>query len=113
MGHPFLAGGHCAPHRTALRDISLLYASTFIVLAGASVSPTLPQIAEAFGDTPAATFWVQWILTLPATVSLLSAPLVGRTMDRRGGARLLSASVALYMLAGAIPRWRDRWSRFW
>jgi len=46
---------------------------------------------------------VRWILTLPALVGLLSAPLVGWAMDRWGRTRILSAAVVLYLLAGGYP----------
>ncbi len=42
--------------RTTIRDMGLLYASTFIVLAGASVSPALPRIAQEFAGTPGANY---------------------------------------------------------
>jgi MFS family permease len=89
--------------RALIRDVSLLYASTFIVLAGASVSPSLPAIARAFADAPGAAFWVRWVLTLPALAGLLSAPVVGWAMDRWGRVRILAASVALYTVAGGYP----------
>lgn len=80
---------------------TLLLVSTLTVMASATISPALPGIQARFSDVPNASFWVRLVLTLPALVIALCAPLAGLIVDRSGRKVLLAASTALYGVSGA------------
>jgi MFS family permease len=80
--------------------ITLLLVSTMTVMAGATISPALPQIEAFFGEVPNAAFWVKLMLTMPALFTAISAPLVGIVIDRFGRKPLLVAATVLYGTAG-------------
>ncbi|MGB3494854.1 MAG: MFS transporter [Elainellaceae cyanobacterium] len=80
--------------------ITLLLVSTMTVMAGATISPALPQIEAFFSEVPNAAFWVKLMLTMPALFTALSAPFVGIIIDRFGRKPLLVAATLLYGTAG-------------
>ncbi|MBD3561179.1 MFS transporter, partial [Planktothrix sp. FACHB-1355] len=45
-----------------LKLITLLIASTMTVMAGATISPALPQMQEFFNNEPNSEFWVKLLL---------------------------------------------------
>ncbi|MGF1505543.1 MAG: MFS transporter [Anaerolineae bacterium] len=79
------------------RQIALLLASTLTVMAGATISPSLPAMTEQF---PAQPLLVRLVLTLPALFIGISAPLAGGIVDRFGRRRVLLAGTLLYGIAG-------------
>lgn len=83
-----------------MKLITLLLVSTMTVMAGATISPALPQIEEFFGEVPNAAFWVRLMLTMPALFTAISAPFVGVIIDRFGRKPLLVAATLLYGAAG-------------
>jgi MFS family permease len=85
---------------TLFRLITLLLVSTMTVMAGATISPALPQIEDFFQETPNATFWVKLMLTMPALFTAIAAPFVGVIIDRFGRKPLLVAATILYGAAG-------------
>ena len=80
--------------------ITLLLVSTMTVMAGATISPALPQIETFFAEVPNAAFWVKLMLTMPALLTAISAPFVGIIIDRFGRKPLLVAATLLYGTAG-------------
>ena len=66
------------------RPLTLLLCSTLTVMAAATITPTLSAIAAHFAETPHAEFLTRLVLTLPALVIVLVAPLAGRARDARG-----------------------------
>ena len=82
--------------------IVLLLVSTLTVMAGATIAPSLPQMAEVFKDLPSATFLSKLILTLPALAIALCAPLAGWLVDKLGRLKVLIPSLVLYALAGSV-----------
>lgn len=83
-----------------LKLITLLLTSTMTVMAGATISPALPQIQEFFRDAPGGEFLVKLMLTLPGLFTAIAGPFVGIIIDRFGRKKLLAVSVAFYGLAG-------------
>lgn len=81
--------------------LTLLIASTFTVMAGATLSPALPAMQAVFADTPQAALLTRLVLTLPALFIVLAAPLAGYLVDRAGRRPLLIGSSLLYAAAGA------------
>lgn len=86
---------------------ALLLVSSLTVMAGATIAPALPTMEEYFSDTGSAGLWVRLILTLPALLIVLGAPLAGLIVDRRGRMYLLIPSMILYGLAGSSGLYLD------
>ncbi len=86
--------------REGLRRATLLLGSTLTVMAGAIVAPALPEISRSFGHLEEAELLSKLILTLPALVIALMAPVAGFFMDKAGRKRILLASLLLYAIAG-------------
>ncbi len=80
--------------------LTLLFASTLTVMSGATISPALPKIAEAFADHPNAAFMVKLVLTVPALFIVIGGPIAGWIVDTMGRRKLLLSALALYALAG-------------
>lgn len=70
-------------------------------MSGATISPALPKIAEAFADHPNAAFMVKLVLTVPALFIVIGGPAAGWIVDTLGRRRLLLAGLALYAVAGS------------
>lgn len=79
----------------------LLCCATLTVMAGATISPSLPGLLEHFADTPRATALVPLILTIPGLAIAVSAPLAGLIADRSDPRRVLLAGIVLYVIAGS------------
>lgn len=96
-----------ATSRSGLIKTTLLLTSTLTVMAGATISPSLPQIRAVFADVEMADTLVKLVLTMPAAFIALGAPFAGMVIDRFGRIRLLIASVLLYALAGTTGLYLD------
>lgn len=83
------------------KKIALLLSSTLTIMSGATISPSLPQMAEVFQDVPGAVFLSKLILTLPALCIALFAPLAGFMTDRLGRLKVLFPALVLYAIAGS------------
>lgn len=79
---------------------TLVLVSTLTVMAGATISPALPEMADHFRDVPRSGLLVRMIVTVTALGIALSAPIAGWAGDRVSRTSLLSGSVCLYALAG-------------
>lgn len=86
--------------RVQLRNITILLGSTLTVMAGAVVTPALPEIGLAFSGTQNAEFLVKLVLTLPALFIVLGAPFAGYALDRWGRKPVVLISLLLYGLSG-------------
>ena len=80
--------------------LTLLLLSSMTVMAGATISPTLPSIGKVFADTPRSDLLVRLVLTLPALFTAIGAPIAGGIIDRFGRRPLLFGVIVLYALAG-------------
>ena len=77
----------------------LLAASTLTVMSGAIIAPALPEISRYFAgeDTELLT---KLVLTMPALVIAILAPLAGYLIDRFGRKKLLLIALLIYTVAG-------------
>lgn len=80
--------------------IVLLLVSTLTVMAGATISPVLPGLADEFSTTPGSATLVPLLLSAPALAIAICAPIVGALIDRVGRRPVLLVAVALYGIAG-------------
>lgn len=81
-----------------LLRVALLAGGVLMVVCNTPLAPTLPQIRDAFAQASA--LQVSMVLTLPALMIVLTAPLAGWIVDRYGRKRLLVLTALLYGLAG-------------
>ncbi|WNJ20141.1 MFS transporter [Pontibacter sp. G13] len=80
----------------------LLISATLTVMAGATIAPSLPQMAETFQHVPHADFLSRLILTLPALAIAFSSPIVGRLLDRVGRLKVMYPAMVIYAIGGSI-----------
>jgi MFS family permease len=84
--------------------LTLLLASSLTVMAGATVSPSLPAMKQHFesaiSDADLRTTLVKLVITLPALFVVIGSPIAGLVVDRFGRKSLLLIATLLYGLAG-------------
>jgi MFS family permease len=84
--------------------LTLLLASSLTVMAGATVSPSLPAMKQHFesaiADADLRTTLVKLVITLPALFVVIGSPIAGLVVDRFGRKTLLLIATILYGLAG-------------
>lgn len=85
--------------------VVLLLSSCLSVLGAVLLAPVLPAIQNAFADTPGVATLTPVVLTVPALVIGLTAPLAGRIIDRLGRKRLLVGALVVYAFVGTAPLW--------
>ena len=101
-------GAEPAPRTGGRVSVTLLMAGSCLPVLGAVLlAPMLPKLQDTFGTEPYAGVLVPMILTVPALVLALLAPLAGVLIDRFGRKRLLVAATLLYALFGTAPLWLD------
>lgn len=88
----------------------LLFCSMMTIMAGATISPSLPQMVEAFQGTPNAEILVRLVITITSLAIALTATPVGALADRFGRLPLLTGGIALYVVAGTAGLWIDHLS---
>jgi MFS family permease len=96
---------HDAP--SLARRLTLLGASSLTVMAGATIAPSLPELARHFADLPDAELLSRLVLTIPALAIAVMAPLAGYIIDRFGRRRMLIGGIIVYAIAGASGLWLD------
>ncbi|HNB70372.1 MAG TPA: MFS transporter [Acidobacteriota bacterium] len=82
------------------KKITLLLLSSLTVMSGATIAPSLPEMKKVFEFHPRADLYVKLVLTMPALMIALLAPLAGVVVDRMGRRGLILISLVLYGLAG-------------
>lgn len=85
--------------------ITLLACALFTLLTGASISPALPAIRDAFSDEPNAELLTKLVLTVSPLFIALGGPLWGWIIDRWSRRSALLVAVictALFGAAGAL-----------
>ena len=97
--------GSATPTRLTL--FALLASATLTVMAGATISPSLPGLVAHFADDPRAEWLVPFILTAPGLAIAVAAPLSGVLVDRTVKRRVLLAGIVLYVLAGSSGLYLD------
>ena len=83
--------------------ILLLAGSCMSVLGAVLIAPVLPQMTEAFADTPGVDVLVPIVLTVPALFIGLAAPFAGIIVDRVDRKRLLLIAMIAYSIFGTAP----------
>ena len=81
--------------------ITLLFTSSMTAMAGAAVSPALPEIQKFFQEVPNSQLLVRLMLTIPALFTAIAAPFAGIIIDRFGRKNLLLISLIIYGIAGS------------
>nr|WP_269767768.1 MFS transporter [Oleiphilus messinensis] len=81
--------------------MTLLLGSSLTVMAGAAISPVLPQIYSAFSNEQSSDLLVKLTLTLPALFIGLFAPLMGYLLDVWGRKPVLILALLIYAIAGS------------
>ncbi|MBC8525194.1 MAG: MFS transporter [Chlorobium phaeobacteroides] len=77
----------------------LLLSSAMTVMAGSIISPALPEISRHFSGAGDAVF-TKLVLTMPAIMIAVCAPLAGHLSDMFGRRKLLIFSLFLYGVSG-------------
>ncbi len=77
----------------------LLLSSAMTVMAGSIISPALPEISRHFSGTGDAVF-TKLVLTMPAIMIAVCAPIAGHLSDIFGRRKLLIFSLFLYGVSG-------------
>lgn len=85
---------------TNLLKLTLLLASSLTIMSGATISPSLPQMAKVFVEVPNAVFLSKLVLTLPALFIAIWAPIAGKIIDKTGRLKLFYISLILYAIGG-------------
>ncbi len=80
--------------------ITLLTAATMTVMAGAIISPSLPDISKVFSGTAHIEILTKLVITLPALFIAVFSPIAGKIADRLGRIPLLLGSLLLYAIGG-------------
>jgi len=75
------------------------------VLGAVLIAPLLPRISETFSGVPGAVALVPIVLTAPALMIGLLAPVAGRIVDAIGRRRILIGALLVYALFGTAPLW--------
>ncbi|SDD75855.1 MFS transporter [Rhodospira trueperi] len=91
--------GEAASPGTIVR-VTLLLASCMTVMAGATISPSLPALYDHFSGTPGVDFLARLVLTLPALFIAVCSPLAGFIVDRLGRKPVIIVGAILYVLGG-------------
>src|SRR5690606_40866858 len=71
------------------RTLTLLGASALTVMSGSTIAPALPALREHFAGEPGIDLLVRLVLSMPALIIALTAPLVGLLADRLSKQRVL------------------------
>ncbi len=82
-------------------SITLLFASSLTVMSNATISASLPSLADHFRETPGVQVLAGLVLTLPSLGVALLALMAGAAADAFGRRRALMVGLVCYGLAGA------------
>ncbi len=93
------APAHSAPSRAA--QATLVLVGSLVVMATAVVAPALPAIEAHFAGQPGAAYLVRLIVTLPAFVIAVAAPLAGYVLDRLDRWPVVFWALAAFVVFGA------------
>lgn len=94
-----------APGRAA--QATLVLVGSLVVMATAVVAPALPAIEAHFAGQPGAAYLVRLIVTLPALVIAIAAPLAGYVLDRLERWPVVFWSLVAFVVFGAAGSTAD------
>ncbi len=80
--------------------VALVLLSTLVVMSGASLSASLPAIGDHFSSVPNVRFLVRLLQTIPALFIVISAPIAGVLIDRKGRKLILILGTILFGFSG-------------
>lgn len=80
--------------------LTLLFASSLTIMAGAIIAPALPGLRTHFLGTPQVEILARLLLTAPALAVALFAPWAGSLVDRLGRRPVLIGGLIAYAAAG-------------
>ena len=80
--------------------LTILLLSMLTMMAAAIIAPSLPDIALEFNALPHVELLSKLILSIPAVMIAITAPFVGRYIDRFGRLRLLYVGLIGYAISG-------------
>ena len=80
--------------------ITLLFSASLTIMAGATVAPSLPSMAELFHEVPNIELLTKLVLTLPSLFMAILAPLVGANINKWGRKKLMLWGMILYLFGG-------------
>ena len=83
---------------TKLTMLTILFASTLILMGGAAVAPALPQIQAAFPDVDP--MIIDMVVTLPPLAIAVTGLMIGLMADRFGKVKVLIPSLLIFGIAG-------------
>jgi MFS family permease len=81
--------------------LTLLFASTLTIMAGATIAPSLPQIQQVFIENPNSEILTKLILTIPALFIAIFSPIIGALIDRFGRVKIFLGSLIIYGVTGS------------
>jgi len=90
-----------------INTLTILAGSSLTVMAGATISPSLPALTDHYADVADAADWARRILTVPGAFIVLTAPIAGTMIDRIGPKPVFLVGLILYVLAGTSGLWLD------
>ena len=93
------------PGRAA--QATLVLVGSLVVMATAVVAPALPEIEAHFAGQPGAAYLVRLIVTLPALVIAIAAPLAGYVLDRLERWPVVFWSLVAFVVFGAAGSTAD------
>lgn len=76
-------------------------------MSGATIAPALPAMQAHFAGLDNAGLWVRLVLTMPALLIVIAAPVCGMIVDRWGRKYLLIPSMVIYGIAGSSGFYLD------
>lgn len=85
----------------------LLLISSLTIMSMITISPSLPDMTEAFSETPNGAKLVKLILSFPGLFIAISALIAGGFIDKFGRLKLLGFSLILYAIGGVSGYWLD------
>nr|WP_319400686.1 MFS transporter [uncultured Carboxylicivirga sp.] len=88
-----------------IMETTLLLASMLTILANAIIAPALPLISLEFKEVESIELLSKMMLTLPALTIAVSAPIIGRFLNKVGRVKMLFGSLLVYLIAGTSGYW--------
>ena len=85
----------------------LLLISSLTIMSMITISPSLPDMTEAFSETQNGAKLVKLILSFPGLFIAISALIAGGFIDKFGRLKLLGFSLVLYAIGGVSGYWLD------
>ncbi|MEO3934697.1 MFS transporter [Micrococcaceae bacterium Sec7.4] len=92
---------------TTFQGILLLIGSCLPVLGAVLLAPSLPNLMQVFAATPGVAVLVPMILTVPALMVAIVAPMAGAVADKVGRKQVLVVAMIAYAVLGVAPFFMD------